>query len=354
MLLNKYSLYIAAQPHNALLVIFIASFLLLPGTALGEEADVDLTTRQQGQVWAGEQLTLNLDIKTNGQSFSDVFFDLPEVTGAFLLRTDSSTVKLTEQRGSDSWQVLRYPLSLFVPQGRTIKVPAFEVRFQTSRGFGTEPTTHKLLTPALELDVTQPPGVDAGDMVVSSPGLEVNYTWTLPAEPVKPGDALTLTVERRSERVSAMLLPPLPVFETPGLASYPAAPELDDRSNRGALVGERRDRITWIVEQAGSYDIPAVRFRWWDPQRERLEDQIIEGASFEVVAPPATAPAGKQGQPPATRIGRHNVVMWATLVLVIGSVLVWLRQQHAGLWRRILPQRRTLLAHLNPNQRSSS
>ena len=87
------------------------------------------------------------------------------------------------------------------------------------------------------------------------------------AVPVEVGDALVLTVTQEAQGIPAMLLPPLALPELPGLAAYPDPPEVEDRSNRGALTGRRTDRLTWIVEQAGSYDIPGVRYRSWDPAR---------------------------------------------------------------------------------------
>lgn len=349
-MLQRINAHYRSRLRRTLPVLLLAALAVLPLVALGQNAEVTLSARQQGEVWAGEQITLDLDLKTSEQSFANIFFDIPEVSGAFLLRTDSSTSKLSERRGSETWQVLRYPLSLFVPQGKTITVPAFEVRFQTSGGFGTEPTDHRLSTPELRISVSQPPGVDPGDLVVSSPGLQVDYSWDMPADPVKPGDAVTLTVQRRSQKVSAMLLPPVPVFETPGLASYPAAPELEDRSNRGSLTGERTDRITWIVEEAGVYDIPPIRFRWWDPQREQLRDQLIDGASFEVIAPPGAAP-DTQHTPPRDGFPGRSALFWIALALALCAVLYWQRDRLALIRQRVLPKPRTLLKRLNPGQR---
>lgn len=336
----------------AILMGLLGSFIT--SLALAQEAEIELIPAANDVPWAGEQVTLYLDLKTNDLSFANVFFDLPEVPGAFLLRTDSNTIKRSERRAGESWQALRYPLALFAPRGETVSVPAFEVRFQTSKGFGTQPTEHQLTTKALEITVRQPPGLDADEIVVSSPSLEMEYEWTLPTEPAAPGAALSLVVTRRSEKVSAMLLPPLPVFEAPGLATYPAAPELGDRSNRGQLVGERTDQITWIVEQPGNYEIPALRFRWWDPVRERLQDQTIEGVSLEVIGETNPGSSSAPGKPSSRNWLLSSLALGGLLALGLALMLsTALRDGARRLYRRVLPPRRKLLTRLNPEQQST-
>jgi len=335
-------------------VLFCCGFLLAAGDVSAQPAEVDLQPAQEETRWAGEQIIVYLELKTSGQSFSDIFFDLPAVDGAFLLRPDSNTIKSNENRAGESWQVLRYPLALFAPQGGRVTVPAFEVRFKTSGGFGTAPTSHQLMTPARELEVRQPPGTNAGDLVIASPRLTVTQSWSVPPEPLKPGDAVTLKVSRSAAQLSAMLLPPLPLYETQGLAAYPAAPVLQDRSNRGQLVGERTDEITWIIERSGSFSIPAVRFRWWNPATEQLQDQLVEGLSLEVPVPPGGAPDRSSGSTGAADTG--SFFRWLLLTFLAATAvtgLLWYGRDRIitalrTARRRILPPARTLLKQLNP------
>ncbi|MBT8072866.1 MAG: hypothetical protein HKP21_04070, partial [Xanthomonadales bacterium] len=118
---------------------------------------------------------------------------------------------------------------------------------------------------------------------------------------MQSSDALTLTVSRSAADVAAMLLPSLPVFRTEGLAAYPQAPEISDRTNRGDLTGVRTDSIIWVIERAGKYEIPGIRFQWWDPVRNELQQRIVPGLSFDVPAPASqgdnTGPAVRSGPP---------------------------------------------------------
>ncbi len=332
----------------------------LAATAASAEdrAEVSLTVNVADAPWTGEQTTLNLDLKTPALSFAEIHFDLPEVAGALLLRTDSTTVKLSERRGGETWQVLRYPITLFPQQAGELLVPPIEVRFKTRAGFGAEPTSHRLETAPLQLAVRQPPGLEPGKVVVTTPDHSVSANWTLPRQPVRAGDAITLTVERRAARLSAMLLPALPVFEAEGLAAYPAAPLIDDRTNRGSLVGARTDRITWIVERPGDYRLPTVAFRWWDPVREALNTDVVDGVSFSAEAAPGQpAPAGPRDAAPGRTpgISARHLVLGAVAVLLIAAALRFGRQIGAFLSaarRRIFPPARAVLKTLNPGASS--
>jgi hypothetical protein len=188
----------------------------------------------------------------------------------------------------------------------------------------------------------------------------VTSNWTLPQQPIRAGDAITLTVERRAARLSAMLLPALPVFEAEGLAAYPAAPQIDDRTNRGSLVGERTDRITWIVERAGDYSLPTVAFRWWDPAQEALRTDVVQGVSFSAeVAPGQAEPPsrGPQDVTPgrSTGLTGSQLALMAVAALLIAAALRFrqrIRAFLAGVRRRILPPARALLKTLNPGASS--
>lgn len=338
----------------AALALALALALHHAVTLAAGQADVTVSLGTEDVPWVGQQVTVNLDLKTDDLSFANVFFNLPAVEGAFLLRTDSTTVKLTERRDGEDWQVLRHPVALFPQADGEVTVPAFAVRFDTTAGFGSEATSHAMTTEPLTVTVRRPPGAADETIVVTSRDHALEQDWASPPEPVEAGDAFTLTVHRRAADISAMLLPPLPVYETAGLAAYPAAPEIQDRANRGQLVGERTDRVTWVVERPGDYTIPAIRFQWWDPGAERLRDERVAGVSFRAEPAPgeartadtASAPPGAVSQDARRQaVATLAVLAAAAALLALGwRFRVTLRRG----WRRILPPPRALLRDLNP------
>ena len=288
----------------------------------GVKADVAISIQQDHAIWAGQQVTINLDLKTTGISFSDSHFNLPEVPGAFLMQTDSTTVKLTENIDGQTWQIIRYPLALYPQQAGRLQIPSIAVRFSTSAGYGSTSMPFEFYTKALDLTVNAPPGVKDGALVITTSSFEMNYQWQPKSETAQTGDAITLTVTRRAGDISGMLLPPLPVFRTAGLAVYPQTPELSDKTNRGSLIGERIDTIIWVLEKPGSYEIPGIRFQWWDPGNRELKQQVIPAWTLDVLS--ASAVDAHTSTRADEQFGNQKVWLLSSILAALISIVLFL------------------------------
>ena len=318
------------RPVSRPLALIACLLLSLSGarSALGDEsqAEIRFFAEPVETLWVGEQATLNLELWSDGFSFGSQRFSLPEVKGAFLMQPDATTIKLNERRGGVTWQGLRYPLLLFAQREGRLEVPPLDVSFEVSAGFGKPVSKFEFRTPPLTVEARLPPGVQRGELLVTSSAVDFESSWTpQPAgdEPLelKVGDALTLRVERSAERVPGMVFPQLPVFEADGLAAYPDKPRVTDRVDRGALVGMRSDSITYICEQEGRYEIPAIRFQWWDPQREVLSEQLVGAVTIDVVPNPVfgagTEPGASADELPARRFEGWKTLGAAVLALAL-------------------------------------
>lgn len=297
------------------------------GLCAAQEGQLRLQLGSEGTVWAGQQITLNLDLLTTGQSFSNISFNLPAVEKAFLLQTDSSSIKLTERIDGQSWQVLRYSLALYAQTDGALMVPSFPVRFSSSSSFGAEPVAFDLSTPEISIEVIWPPGANPDALLVTTSDLKLEYQWAIPEPPIEAGDAVRLTVKRSAADISGMLMPELPVTAPAGMAAYPDPPEISDRSNRGQLRGTRSDQVTWVVEKPGQYRLPAIAFEWWNPQDERLETRVISGQSLSVAG---AAPAQDETEANASSIPTALVISAMTLLIlafVLRPALVKAREQ---------------------------
>ena len=314
--------------NNTLTKIILLFGLLLPFSMSAQDkdvkADVVISFQQDQEIWAGQQVTVNLDLKSTGFSFSDTHFNLPDVSGAFLMQTDTTTIKFSEKTEGENWSVIRYPLALYPQKSGQLEIPPITVRFNTSAGFGSPDKAFEFQTEPLQLTVKLPPGVKEGTLLVTTASFDLTHDWQPESGAAKTGDAFTLTVRRRADEISAMLLPPIPVFRTEGLATYPQAPEVNDKTNRGDLTGERVDSIIWVVEKSGSYDIPGIRFQWWDPDSRELKQQVIPGLNLDVspllVDETAASAIDKPGQP-----GKNHLWLLIAVIAVFSAIILWYR-----------------------------
>ncbi len=307
--------------------VVLSCVCLLLSTQIAAEdevlADIGISIQQDGDIWRGQQVTVNLDLKTTGYSFANTHFNLPEVNGAFLMQTDTTTIKFSEKIDAVTWQVIRYPLALYPQTAGQLEIPAIEVRFSTSAGFGSAEKAFEFQTAPLQIQVQSPPGVKQNEMVITTTSFKFDYTWQPESGAAHTGDALTLTVSRQASNISAMLLPPLPVYQVEGLATYPQAPVVNDKTNRGDLTGERTDSIIWVVEKPGVYDIPGIRFQWWDPNSLELKQQIIPGIKLNILPLPSDKTPPDEADKNA-QSGNDHLLVLLIIILAVLSVLLWL------------------------------
>ena len=310
---------------------------LVCNTAWADDAlqgDIRFQPAREGTTWVGQELELQLELWSEGFSFGNQLFVLPEVKGAYLLQADSSTVKLNQNRGGVPWQGLRYTFLLYPQVEGPLEVPAFDVSFTSSAGFGAPVSTFEFQTRPLMIEARLPPGTASGRLLVTTTSFQMETSWKpQPGQDntvqLQVGDAITLSVSRSAGDVPGMVFTPLPDLLIDGLGIYPGAAQVDDQVNRGSLTGTRTETITFVCEREGVFEIPEMRFQWWDPERELLQEKIINALSLDVAAHPAYS-AGAAA--PGTAAGRAVNVKVAVAVLLLISLLLvfWFR------WRKLL------------------
>ncbi len=347
---------VAATMISTFVKIILPFGLLLPFSVFAQDkdvkADVAISVQQDQETWAGQQVTVNLDLKSTGFSFSNSHFNLPEVSGAFLMQTDTTTIKFSENIDGETWQVIRYPLALYPQKAGQLEIPSITVRFNTSAGFGSTERAFEFQTEPLRLSVKLPPGVKEGELLITTTSFELEYDWQPASGAAKTGDAFTLTVRRRADEISAMLLPPLPVFRTEGLAAYPQAPEVSDKTNRGDLTGERIDSIIWVAEKPGNYSIPGIRFQWWDPNSQELKQQITPGLTLDI----ALSPADKITTDAANSVAQSDknyLLLLITGLITLAVAILWLRFGR-GAAKQVIDSEKSSFATLQEACRSNS
>jgi hypothetical protein len=293
-------------------------------------------------VWVGQRVVVHVDLMSTGFMFSDQRFRLPEVSGGLLMRDAASALYLTEEIEGETWQVQRYSFSLFPQREGEIRVPPIPVWFGVSSGYGQEATPFEFATEPLRIRVRVPPGVEDWTGLVTAEDVVVEVAWHPEAEELLVGDALTRTVRRRAMDVSGMAFAPLPAPEIEGLAAYPQPPEVSDSSDRGSLVGERSESVTFIAQRPGTFKIPELVVKWWDPSAERLEERRFEERELKVAPNPALGPSTMLGYTIDRQVRLHPV---RTLALAIGTagllVAGWhQRRRLAERWRAWRASRR--------------
>ncbi|MGB6222859.1 hypothetical protein [Haloferula sp.] len=237
------------------------------------------------EAWTGQRVPLFIELRAEGSFKGAASFDLPEIPKTVIIKIGSPVLS-SETDGDREYFVQRHEFALFSQADGTLELPPITARFSHLKGY-TGPTfdTEADTEPAT-LTINRPPGSESLGFLVTTPSLEVEESWDPTPGPLETGAVLKRTIEQRAEQMTGIALEPAPTPEIDGIRTYLGSPEVKDETERGEFLGERRDTLTYLIQQAGLHTLPEIRYRWWNPTTQTLELRTLPAVSFTATAPP--------------------------------------------------------------------
>jgi len=305
----------------------------------------------------GQQARLLLTVATDRWFSGGTRIAIPEVPGLVILQTEQFASNASENRGGQSWVIQRWALDVYPQRAGNFVIPAMTLKVKVSAGPGVE-VEGELSAPAVRFPVSVPAALEQADHWVAAPAYSVSQNFDRLLTDLQVGDAFEREVVFEATGVMAMMLPALEVTEQAGLAAYPAPPELDNRSNRGETSARRSQRISYVVEAAGDYLLPAREYFWWDTRHDELRLLSLPEQRFSVVgAEPSTAggaglSSAKWLRPllaSAAGLAAAGLVSWWAWRHLPRERLARLREKLLRLWAWLVALRKPALpSRLNP------
>jgi hypothetical protein len=295
--------------------------------APAETAEVVVRTRvdETGGIVVGQPVHLRVDVLFPGSMPRPPRVKVGDAPGAQVLRFETQGVTISDAIGGGPYVGQQFEFVVFPRRGGAIKIPAAEVTLLDAAGDRTGTATGE----ARRLVVTVPPGIDASGPVIAADEVDATQTW----EPdptqarLKPGSALVRTIRRSADGVPAMGMADLAFTAPEGVRIYLDPPRSEDRINRGAVIGSRIDRVTYVFEKPGSYDLPAVVQPWWDLDDARAQAVTLAGSHVSVAQ---VAPAAETRSAPV-RLWPYGVGVG---VVVLLGVLWFGRRRLSRRWHQ--------------------
>ncbi|MEW4489884.1 hypothetical protein AB1L42_17505 [Thalassoglobus sp. JC818] len=265
--------------------------------------------------WMGQGVPLIVTLYSPGPFSSAAAFDLPELPSTVILKMGNPVVG-SEDVDGESLLTQRHEFAIFTQQAGKITVPSFRVRYSSKPSFTGKSEDHSVQTSPVSFESKRPPGAEPGEIVISVPKLEFTQSWSLDEQQeLAPGDVLQRTMVRRAEGVTAMLMPPISMDLPDGVRTYPSAPKVVDTVERGVAKAERTDSVKLQFEQPGTYTIPDVEVRWWNPDDEVFESKTLPGRTASV----SGTISADTSSPASTNTGgaRHFALYFAAAATVL-------------------------------------
>lgn len=282
--------------------------------------------------WVGQRVLLQIDVLDNSGWAQITRFGEVELSGAYLVRSDSQGTRLQETIDGVSYSGQRYELSIYPQVAGAIEVPAILVEIATKvwDASATE-RVQRDKTPRVTISSKLPPGAENVRSLISTSRLTATQAWEPTIDAPKVGDALERSVTMQAENVSGMAFFPLAHREIAGVGVYPAEPSVQDSADRGTLTGKRVEHVTYVLEQAGETQLPDVELTWWNLTDETLEHVVLPGLRLNVTRAPA-GPSGTIGPSDDTQLSFRNYWLPAILVVAFGFLFLRFRKRIARRW----------------------
>lgn len=211
----------------------------------------------------------------------------------------------------------------------------------------------------------QPTGYTGKHWLPAS-SVSLNAHWQTPADKLKAGEPVTLTLAIVADGLAAEQLPKLDIAVPAGIKAYTDQPELRNDAGNNGVVGVRQEKWVVVAPYNGEYQFPGVSVDWWNTSTGKQETARIEPVKMVVTGgaasptgatpvPTKSSPTGTTAQPkaavsPATgtdeswfswsRFAAALLLIWAVLSLAWLGWLWW--QKISGSPRQALAVPRKL------------
>ena len=265
---------------------------------------------------ARQKLALVVEIATDSWFSGGTRLTLPEVPGLVIMQTEQFASNASETRNSRTWVVQRWTLDIYPQRAGEFTIPPISAKVRVNADESGD-VDGVLQSPATRFSASLPPGMEADQVWVAAPAFTASQNFDRELQGLRVGDAIERELRFEASDVMAMMLPEFTPGKQPGLGIYPSPPELENTSNRGTVRALRKQRVSYVVEQAGEYRLPAREFFWWDTTRKEL--QIVRLEEVILKAGSATG-EGKATVDPARR--RMLLTLGGGLLVLVAAILL--------------------------------
>ncbi len=285
---------------------------------------LDTSVAPVGGIVPGQKLTLTLKIATDRWFSGGTRITLPEVPGLVILQTEQFASNASERRGDQNWVLQSWTLDVYPQRVGTFTVPPITLRLKVNDENDGD-VEGAASSPAVTFEVTLPEGLAGVPNWVAAPRFTVSQQFDRDLADLQVGDAFDREILFEASDTMAMMLPDFSAQGFAGLAAYPSPPRLTNSNNRGTARASRRQRISYVAQADGSYQLPAEDYFWWDTARGQLEVVSLEPVLVTVGS--GLAQPSQGGWLDTARVTPQRVLL-ALAAPALLAALLWLARRY--------------------------
>ncbi|WP_333991680.1 hypothetical protein [Pseudomonas sp. S3(2024)] len=311
-----------------LLTLLTSCLFTIQASAAEPQLKIQAHLQPAEGAMVGGLVELQVDVLTDTWFTSAATLPELKLDGALVTPPDGQAQHLNQTIDGQSFSGLRYSYLITPNVARRFDIPPLTV----SATPGQASTALSAHSQPLHFSAAQPPGFKPGETPLVASGVRLSQSLINSTTPLKIGDSVTRQLTLQADGALAMALSVPPLSDVAGLSRYlqpPQVTRLDDgRGN--VLGGQRIDAVTYRIDKAGAYTLPAIAVKWWDVKTQQSRTAQVPAISFEATANSAYKPVFSITED-LQQLGRNNPhfstrwLLWLALLAVCIGVGYWLR-----------------------------
>ncbi len=316
-------------------------FLLLAGPVLAQNGPFVRAEIQTGKVViVGQPVILNVQVYVPTWFTSAPEFPEISVSNAIVTPPGNST-NLNERIAGQSYAGIQREYTIYpqIPGEYQVESFAISVRYALENAQPSAPTIVK--AGATHFRAQLPKEAESLPYFISTSRLTLRQTIKPEEDTLKVGDALERRISVTVRDALSMVIPPLSLEAPSGLAVYPASPTVTDKGGeRGEPhIGSRVESATYIMQEEGDYELPAIEISWWDLSANKLRRSTVAAVKFTAIPNPelsAEFPMEKDStlmETEAAAQGKNNLVYFLLAAAFVLGILYWLLRRYGAALR---------------------
>jgi hypothetical protein len=257
-------------------------WLLSTTAALAAEPFARAVVTNKGTIVPGQQVQLSVDV------FVPDFFTSPPQFPLFDL--PNAVVTLPAERAMNSVQtidgvqysVIRRTYAIVPEVSGAFTVPPIAIALGYSDN--GRPLRGEAKLASVSFTVGEAPAASGNRLAFAARGLTLTQSFDREPSSLKVGDAIVRTVTVFAEDTQAMMIPPVDVGQAIGLKQYQGPSTIADNisQDRTTTGSAHTDKITYTAETAGTFDIPAVSYSWFNTDAHQQEAATLPASTVTV------------------------------------------------------------------------
>lgn len=182
--------------------------------------------------------------------------------------------------------------------------------------FGISGKRIRRFSQPLTLQIQGQPASYTGKQWLPAKSVTLNAHWQTPADKLKAGEPITLTLAIVADGLAAEQLPKLDMQVPAGIKAYTDQPELRNEAGNDGIIGVRQEKWVIVAPYNGEYDLPAINLDWWNTLAGKQETATVDPVKMQVSggqeAPAGQLPPASVQQPVAPDNGKQQQSAAAT------------------------------------------